>query len=106
MSDCSGPRADRFDRARRPSPAASSSRHLDGRLDDPPGGIRAQGCLPGRVAEDGVPAEGIVGVQMLSLPHRWGGHTTEFFAIGTAVRPIREDHTIDTPSLVLPLTDR
>jgi uncharacterized protein YbjQ (UPF0145 family) len=51
-------------------------------------------------------AEGIVGVQLLSLPHRWGGHTTEFFAIGTAVRPIREDHTIATPSLVLPLTDR
>ena len=50
-------------------------------------------------------AEGIVGVQMLSLPHRWGGHTTEFFAIGTAVRPLREDHTIATPSLVLPLTD-
>jgi hypothetical protein len=44
-------------------------------------------------------------VQLLSLPHRWGGHTTEFFAIGTAVRPLREDHTIATPSLVLPLTD-
>ena len=26
-------------------------------------------------------------------PHRWGGHTTEFFAIGTAVRPLRADHT-------------
>jgi uncharacterized protein YbjQ (UPF0145 family) len=51
-------------------------------------------------------AEGIVGVQLLSLPHRWGGHTTEFFAIGTAVRPIREDHTIATPALVLPLTDQ
>jgi uncharacterized protein YbjQ (UPF0145 family) len=50
-------------------------------------------------------AEGIVGVQLLSLPHRWGGHTTEFFAIGTAVRPLREDHTIAKPSLVLPLTD-
>jgi uncharacterized protein YbjQ (UPF0145 family) len=50
-------------------------------------------------------AEGIVGVQLLALPHRWGGHTTEFFAIGTAVRPIRDDHTIATPSLVLPLTD-
>jgi uncharacterized protein YbjQ (UPF0145 family) len=50
-------------------------------------------------------AEGIVGVQMLSLAHRWGGHTTEFFAIGTAVRPIREDHEIATPTLVLPLTD-
>ncbi|HET6816436.1 MAG TPA: heavy metal-binding domain-containing protein [Mycobacteriales bacterium] len=51
-------------------------------------------------------AEGIVGVQLLSLPHRWGGHTTEFFAIGTAVRPLREDHVIATPQLVLPLLDR
>jgi uncharacterized protein YbjQ (UPF0145 family) len=50
-------------------------------------------------------AEGIVGVQLLSLPHTWGGHTTEFFAIGTAVRPIRSDHTIAVPQLVLPLTD-
>ncbi|HWN31444.1 MAG TPA: heavy metal-binding domain-containing protein [Pseudonocardia sp.] len=50
-------------------------------------------------------AEGIVGVQLLSLPHRWGGHTTEFFAIGTAVRPLRSDHTIAKPQLVLPLTD-
>jgi len=50
-------------------------------------------------------AEGIVGVQMLSLAHRWGGHTTEFFAIGTAVRPIRDDHEIATPQLTLPLTD-
>lgn len=51
-------------------------------------------------------AEGIVGVQLLSLPHRWGGHTTEFFAIGTAVRSLRPDHVIETPTLVLPLTDR
>ena len=50
-------------------------------------------------------AEGIVGVQLLALPHRWGGHTTEFFAIGTAVRPLREDHVITKPTLVLPLTD-
>jgi uncharacterized protein YbjQ (UPF0145 family) len=50
-------------------------------------------------------AEGIIGVQLLSLPHRWGGHTTEFFAIGTAVRPLRADHTIAKPQLVLPLAD-
>ncbi len=50
-------------------------------------------------------AEGIVGVQLLSHPHRWGGHTTEFFAIGTAVRPLRPDHQIAVPQLVLPLTD-
>jgi uncharacterized protein YbjQ (UPF0145 family) len=50
-------------------------------------------------------AEGIVGVQLRNLAHRWGEHTTEFFAIGTAVRPLREDHRIPPPSLVLPLTD-
>jgi uncharacterized protein YbjQ (UPF0145 family) len=50
-------------------------------------------------------AEGIVGVALRSHGHRWGGHTTEFFAIGTAVRPLRADHHIPTPQLVLPLTD-
>jgi uncharacterized protein YbjQ (UPF0145 family) len=49
-------------------------------------------------------AEGIVGVQLLSLPHKWGGHTTEFFAIGTAVRPLRPDHVISKPQLTLPLS--
>jgi uncharacterized protein YbjQ (UPF0145 family) len=50
-------------------------------------------------------AEGIVGVELRSHGHRWGGHTTEFFAIGTAVRPLRADHHIPAPQLVLPLTD-
>ncbi len=50
-------------------------------------------------------AEGIVGVQLNNLAHTWGGHTTEFFAIGTAVRPLRADHVINKPTLVLPLTD-
>jgi uncharacterized protein YbjQ (UPF0145 family) len=50
-------------------------------------------------------AEGIVGVQLRSQSHRWGGHTTEFFAIGTAVRSLRDDHVIAKPQLVLPLTD-
>lgn len=54
---------------------------------------------------EGLGAEGIVGVQLLDLPHRWGRHTTEFFAIGTAIRPMRPNHTIARPSLVLPLTD-
>ena len=50
-------------------------------------------------------AEGIVGVKLLALPHLWGGHTTEFFSIGTAVHPLRDDHIIAKPQMVLPLTD-
>ncbi|HEX4089308.1 MAG TPA: heavy metal-binding domain-containing protein, partial [Trebonia sp.] len=37
-------------------------------------------------------AEGIVGVQLRQHSHTWGAHTTEFFAIGTAVRPLRANH--------------
>jgi uncharacterized protein YbjQ (UPF0145 family) len=48
-------------------------------------------------------AEGIVGVQLRQHNHAWGGHTTEFFAIGTAVRPLRPDHQIPQPQLVLGL---
>jgi uncharacterized protein YbjQ (UPF0145 family) len=48
-------------------------------------------------------AEGIVGVQLRQHSHTWGSHTTEFFAIGTAVRPLREDHVIDRPTMVLSL---
>ena len=48
-------------------------------------------------------AEGIVGVQLEQRNHTWGSHTTEFFAIGTAVRPIRSDHEIAKPQLVLSL---
>jgi uncharacterized protein YbjQ (UPF0145 family) len=48
-------------------------------------------------------AEGIVGVQLRQHSHTWGTHTTEFFAIGTAVRPLRDDHVIQTPTMVLSL---
>jgi hypothetical protein len=44
-----------------------------------------------------------VGVQLRQHSHTWGSHTTEFFAIGTAVRPLREDHIIQTPTMVLSL---
>ncbi|HEY3872041.1 MAG TPA: heavy metal-binding domain-containing protein [Actinocrinis sp.] len=48
-------------------------------------------------------AEGIVAVQLRQHSHTWGSHTTEFFAIGTAVRPMRADHVIDRPTMVLSL---
>lgn len=48
-------------------------------------------------------AEGIVGVQLIEKSHFWGSHVIEFFAIGTAVRPIRSDHEITQPQMVLTL---
>jgi uncharacterized protein YbjQ (UPF0145 family) len=48
-------------------------------------------------------AEGIVGVQLHQRNHSWGAHTTEFFSIGTAVRPLRADHVITPPSMVVTL---
>jgi uncharacterized protein YbjQ (UPF0145 family) len=43
----------------------------------------------------GLGAEGIVGVRIEEKSHVWGGHTVEFFALGTAVR--RLDSTVDLP---------
>src|SRR3989440_92274 len=52
---------------------------------------------------EALPAEGIVGVQLRTHSHTGGSHTTEFFAIGTAVRPLRPDHRIERPTMVLSL---
>jgi uncharacterized protein YbjQ (UPF0145 family) len=46
-------------------------------------------------------AEGIVGVTVDESNHTWGVNVLEFSAIGTAVCPIRADHHIATPQLVL-----
>jgi uncharacterized protein YbjQ (UPF0145 family) len=46
-------------------------------------------------------AEGIVGVTVDESNHTWGVNVLEFSAIGTAVTPIRADHQIATPQLVL-----
>ena len=48
-------------------------------------------------------AEGIVGVQLVEKSHFWGSQIIEFFAIGTAVRPIRSEHQIAQPQMVLTL---
>jgi uncharacterized protein YbjQ (UPF0145 family) len=48
-------------------------------------------------------AEGIVGVQLIEKSHFWGSHVIEFFAVDTAVRPIRSDHQITQPQMVLTL---
>jgi len=50
-------------------------------------------------------AEGIVVSNCCRWPQVGRPHD-EFFAIGTAVRPLRADHIIAKPQMVLPLTDR
>lgn len=50
-------------------------------------------------------AEGIVGVRIEEGSHGWGSHIIEFFAVGTAVTPLRSDHTIESPKLILSLND-
>jgi uncharacterized protein YbjQ (UPF0145 family) len=52
-----------------------------------------------------VQAEGIVGVQLHERSHGWGSHVIEFFAVGTAVVPMRADHQIQPPTMVLTLND-
>src|ERR1700724_3617920 len=48
-------------------------------------------------------SEDMDGTQLRQHSHTWGSHTTEFFAIGTAVRPLRPDHIIERPTMVLSL---
>ncbi len=50
-------------------------------------------------------AEGIVGVRIDEKSHGWGSHVIEFFAVGTAVTPIRADHEISPPQIILSLND-
>ncbi len=51
-----------------------------------------------------VQAGGIVGAQIIERSHGWGSHVIEFFAIGTGVVPTGDDHVIEQPTMVLPLT--
>jgi uncharacterized protein YbjQ (UPF0145 family) len=53
---------------------------------------------------DELQSAGIVGARIAQGSHGWGSHVIEFLAIGTAVIPISDDHEIEQPSLVLPLT--
>ncbi len=53
---------------------------------------------------DELQAGGIVGARIMQKSHGWGSHVIEFFAIGTAVVPTSEEHVIEKPALVLPLT--
>ena len=54
---------------------------------------------------EGLGAQGIVGVTVEEASHTWGTHVLEFSAVGTAVTPISDNHTIAAPSLVLTVND-
>ncbi len=58
-----------------------------------------------QVEAEALGAEGIVGVELHERSHGWGSHVLEFLAIGTAIIPIRDDHEIVPPALVLNLND-
>jgi uncharacterized protein YbjQ (UPF0145 family) len=53
---------------------------------------------------DELQAGGIVGARIVERSHGWGSHVIEFFAIGTGVVATSEDHEIEKPAMVLPLT--
>ena len=53
---------------------------------------------------DELQSGGIVGARIIERSHGWGSHVIEFFAIGTAVVATSEDHEIEKPTMVLPLS--
>ena len=58
-----------------------------------------------QVEAEAMGAAGIVGVLIDENNHTWGPNVLEFSAVGTAVVPIRDDHHIPRPSLVLTVGD-
>ncbi len=53
-------------------------------------------------------ADGVVGVQLHEGSHNWQPHVIEFFAIGTAVKPIEDKSLIPepaSPQIVIPVND-
>ncbi len=59
-----------------------------------------------QVEAEALQANGIVGVTIDENNHTWGPAVLEFSAVGTAVVPIRDDHRIPRPTLVLSVSDR
>ena len=53
-------------------------------------------------------AEGIVGVNLHEGSHNWQPHVIEFFAVGTAVKPIEDQSVLPAPAspqIVIPVND-
>jgi uncharacterized protein YbjQ (UPF0145 family) len=58
-----------------------------------------------QVEAESLGAAGIVGVVVDENNHTWGPSVLEFSAVGTAVTPIRDDHHIERPQLILTVGD-
>jgi uncharacterized protein YbjQ (UPF0145 family) len=58
-----------------------------------------------QVEAEALNAAGIVGVLVDENNHTWGPSVLEFSAVGTAVVPIRDDHHIPKPQLILTVAD-
>ena len=54
----------------------------------------------------GVAAQGVVGMRVQEKSHGWGSHIIEFFAVGTAIVPISDEHKVQAPTLTLSLNDQ
>jgi uncharacterized protein YbjQ (UPF0145 family) len=50
-------------------------------------------------------ATGIVGVDIHEGRYNWNHNVIEFFSVGTAIVPIRDDHHIPKPQLVMTMSD-
>ncbi len=53
---------------------------------------------------DELQAGGIVGARIVERSHGWGSHVIEFFAIGNGVVATSDEHEIEKPAMVLPLS--
>lgn len=58
-----------------------------------------------QVEAEALEAQGIVGVTVDENNHTWGPTVLEFSAVGTAVVPVRDEHHIAKPALVLTVGD-
>jgi uncharacterized protein YbjQ (UPF0145 family) len=54
---------------------------------------------------EAVGSEGIVGVDIYEGNYSWNSHVIEFYVVGTGIVPLRADHKIPTPQLVLSVSD-
>ncbi|HEV2582917.1 MAG TPA: heavy metal-binding domain-containing protein [Ktedonobacteraceae bacterium] len=50
-------------------------------------------------------AQGVVGMRVQEGSHGWESHVIEYFAVGTAVIPISEEHQVPPPTMTISLND-